>query len=75
MRVSAHAIISTVGFVGLIGPALAAAMTSTEIKALLSGKTAYFETTAASSSGKAGHRDPTTRLYISASSRWQLPAP
>jgi hypothetical protein len=54
MRVAAHAIIATVGIVGLIGLALAADMTGIEIKALLAGKTAYFETTAASSSGKAG---------------------
>jgi hypothetical protein len=54
MRVAAHTIIATVGIVDLIGPAFAADMTGTEIKSLLSGKTAYFETTAASSSGKAG---------------------
>jgi hypothetical protein len=39
---------------GLIGSALAADMTAAEIKAFLSGKTVYLETTAASASGAAG---------------------
>src|SRR5262245_53732618 len=38
----------------LVGTALAADLTGAEIKTLLSGKTAYLETTAASASGKAG---------------------
>jgi hypothetical protein len=54
MRIAAHAIIVTTGVVGLFGSALAADMTGAEIKAFLSGKTAYLETTAASASGNAG---------------------
>jgi hypothetical protein len=54
MRIAAHAIIITTGVVGLIGSALAADMTGADIKAFLSGKTAYLETTAASASGVAG---------------------
>jgi hypothetical protein len=54
MRIAAHAIIVTTGVVGLFGPALAADMTGAEIKAFLSGKTAYLEATAASASGNAG---------------------
>jgi hypothetical protein len=54
MRIGPHAIIAASGVIGLISSALAAEMTGAEIKALLSGKTAYLETTAASSSGQAG---------------------
>jgi hypothetical protein len=54
MRMLAHAFIVTSGIIGLIGPALAADMTAADIKAFLSGKTVYLETTAASASGAAG---------------------
>jgi len=54
MRFVACAIIITSGAVGLIGSALAADMTGAEIKAFISDKTVYLETTAASASGKAG---------------------
>ena len=54
MRIIARAIITTTGVLGLIGSALAADMTAAEIKAFLSGKTVYLETTAASASGAAG---------------------
>jgi hypothetical protein len=54
MRIATHAIIVATAAAGLIGPALAADLTGAEIKALLSGKTVYLETTAASSSGQAG---------------------
>jgi hypothetical protein len=51
---AARSIIFTTSVVGLIGTALAADMTAPEIKAFLSGKTMYVETTAASASGQAG---------------------
>jgi hypothetical protein len=54
MRIVARAIIVTAGVVGLIGSALAADMTAAEIKAFLSGKTVYLQTTAASATGTAG---------------------
>lgn len=54
MRSVACAIIVTTGVVGLIGSALAADMTGAEIKAFLSDKTTYMETTTASTSGTAG---------------------
>ena len=54
MRIVARALIATTGVVGLIGSALAADMTAAEIKAFLSGKTVYLETTAASATGKPG---------------------
>ena len=54
MRSVACAIIVTTGVVGLIGSALGADMTAAEIKAFLSGKTVYLETTTASASGQAG---------------------
>ena len=54
MRAISRAIITTTGVVGLIGSALAADLTGADIKALLSGKTAYVETTAGSVTGKAG---------------------
>lgn len=55
MRVAASSVIVTTGVIGLIGSSLAADMTGADIKTLLSGKTAYLETTAASASGKAGN--------------------
>ena len=54
MRIAAHSIIVTTGAVGLLGSALAADMTGPEIKAFLTGKTHYLETTAASAAGQAG---------------------
>src|SRR5262245_22471869 len=54
MRFVAGAIIVTTGVVGLIGSALAADMTGAEIKAFISDRTTYLETTTASASGKAG---------------------
>ena len=54
MRFVACGIIITTGVVVLIASALAADMTGAEIKAFLSGKTVYLETTTASASGKAG---------------------
>ena len=54
MHISARAIIITTGIVGIINSALAADLTGAEIKAFLSGKTAYLETTAASAAGVAG---------------------
>jgi hypothetical protein len=54
MRIVAGLQIGTAGLVGLIGSALAADMTGAEIRAFLSGKTIYLETTAASASGQAG---------------------
>lgn len=55
MRNATHAIIIAAGFVGLIGPALAIDMTAAELKAFISDRTLYLETTAASNSGHAGH--------------------
>jgi hypothetical protein len=43
-----------IGATGVIGPALAADMTGPEIIALVSGKTIYLETTAASPTGSPG---------------------
>ena len=54
MRIVARAIIVTTGVAGLFGSALAADMTGADIKAFLSGKTVYLETTAASATGKPG---------------------
>ena len=58
MRIDARATIVAAGVaagaVGLIGSAFAADMTGAEIKAFLSGKTAYLETTAASATGTPG---------------------
>ena len=54
MRVIAPAIVVTTGVVGLIATAFAADLTGAEIKALISGKTAYIETTPESVTGKAG---------------------
>jgi hypothetical protein len=46
--------IATTAFVCVVGTAIAADLTAPEIKVLLSGKTVYLETTAASASGSAG---------------------
>jgi len=54
MRILASACIVAAGFAGLIGAANAADMTGAEIKAFLSDKTVYLETTAASAGGAAG---------------------
>jgi hypothetical protein len=54
MRIAAPAIIVATGVVGLFGSALAAEMTGPDIKAFLSGKTYYLETTSASATGQAG---------------------
>jgi hypothetical protein len=54
MRISRHALVVTTGVLGLVGSALAADMSGADIKAFLSGKTAYLETTAASAAGVAG---------------------
>jgi hypothetical protein len=54
MHIVARTILVTAGVVGFIGPASAADMTGAEIKAFLSDKTAYLETTAASAGGVAG---------------------
>jgi hypothetical protein len=43
-----------IGATGLIGSALAADMTGAEIKAFVSGKTVYLETTAVSATGTPG---------------------
>src|SRR5262249_3095192 len=53
MRIVARLIVAT-GVTGLVGTALAADMTGSDIKAYLSGKTVYLETTAASITAKAG---------------------
>jgi hypothetical protein len=54
MLTVARATIIAAGAFGLIGSAFAADMTGAEIKAFLSGKTAYLETTAASATGTPG---------------------
>ena len=54
MRILAGATVITASIAGLVGSAVAGDMTRAEIKAFLSGKTVYLETTAASASGKAG---------------------
>ena len=54
MHILARTILVTAGVVGLMGSASAADMTGAEIKAFLSDKTAYLETTAASAGGVAG---------------------
>ena len=53
MRIATHAIIVATGLVGLIGSALAADMTGAELKAFVSSKTLYLETTGAGASGTA----------------------
>jgi hypothetical protein len=55
MRSAKQAVLTVAAVVGLFGSALAADMTGDQIKTLLSGKTSYLETTAASASGKAGN--------------------
>ncbi len=50
----ARAIVVTIGVVDFVGSAVAADMTGPEIKAFLTGKTFYVETTAASAAGKPG---------------------
>jgi hypothetical protein len=54
MRIAAHAIIVAAGVVGVFGSALAADLTGPDLKAIVSGKTHYLETTAASVGGEAG---------------------
>ena len=54
MRLVACGIIVSTGVVGLIGSALGADMTAAEIKAFLTDRTTYLETTAASATGQAG---------------------
>jgi hypothetical protein len=54
MRMAAHTIMVATGVVGLISPARAADMTGAKIKALISGKTTYLQTTAMSATGKPG---------------------
>ena len=54
MRIAAHATIAATAVVGLFGSTLAAEMTGADVKAFLSGKTVYLETTAASSAAQAG---------------------
>ena len=54
MRSVSSAIIVTTGVVGLIGSALAADMTGAEIKAFLTDRTTYLETTTASATGEVG---------------------
>src|SRR5437867_4312186 len=54
MRIASRALLVAASVAALGGSALAADMTGAEIKAFLSGKTAYLETTAASASGSAG---------------------
>jgi hypothetical protein len=54
MSVAARVIIIIAGIVGPIGSALAGDLSGAEIKAFLSGKSVYLETTAASASGKSG---------------------
>jgi hypothetical protein len=54
MRIVARALIVSAGVVGALGSAVAADMTGAEIKTFVSGKTGYLETTADSSTGKAG---------------------
>ena len=54
MRFMKHRTIVAAALICLIGPAIAAEMTGSEIKDFLSGKTTYSEATAASASGVAG---------------------
>jgi hypothetical protein len=55
MRIAAHTIIVTTGFIGLVGSALAAEMTGADIKTFISGNTAYLKTTAVSATGQVGN--------------------
>jgi hypothetical protein len=54
MRVAAHSVVIATGLVGLISSAFAAELTGAEIKDLISGKSVYSQSTAASSTGTAG---------------------
>ena len=54
MRCITRGLILTTAVAGLISPALAADMTGAEIKAFISGKTGYLETTADGVTGKSG---------------------
>jgi hypothetical protein len=54
LRGVVRAIVVTTGIVGFVGSAVAADMTGPEIKAFLTNKTFYVETTAASAAGKPG---------------------
>ena len=54
MRMAIPAALGIASAAALFAPALAADMTGAELKAFLSDKTTYLETTAASASGKAG---------------------
>jgi len=54
MHIVARALIVSACVVGALGSAVAADMTGAEIKTFVSGKTVYVETTADSSTGKAG---------------------
>ena len=54
MTRSIASLFATTATIGMMGSAFGAAMTDAEIKTFLSGMTAYLETTAASTSGKAG---------------------
>ena len=54
MRNVARLSIVTIGISGAIGSAFAADLTATEIKTMISGKSIYLETTAASITGKSG---------------------
>ena len=82
MRIVAHTVIATASIVSLLGAARAADMTGAEIKAFLSNKTAYLETTAASAGGMAGQvviywSEDGTALYKTPSGsimhgKWQI---
>ena len=54
MRSTTLTTLSAAATLALVGTALAADMTATELKALLSGKTTYAEVTTASATGQAG---------------------
>src|SRR5689334_16490481 len=54
MRAVATVTMAVAAGVTVVGSALATELDSTEIKAMLSGKTVYLETTAASASGQTG---------------------
>ncbi len=54
MRIVARSIVVATGLAGLIGSALAADMTGAEVKAYLTGKTVYLQTTASSAAGTPG---------------------
>jgi hypothetical protein len=51
MRISMRAALATAGLVAIVGTAIAADMTSDEIKATISGKTVYLECGATSTGG------------------------